>query len=200
MNTHALGLIEETCRTFAEEGLYRIDGIAVPGLPNQKFGIKDIADYLIHRDTPITCRDSIWRVLIERARGTDQNWNIIAIRLAIPGIRRAISRAHAIFPSYGLGDLETEAICVFTEALDAIEVGQPNLCSKLCQRVFSSLRTLLRDELRDIKTATRIEFESRVPSILTDTSTWFLPKPFEKALLIDLKQQSSVLYGLTRHV
>lgn len=163
MSIHALVQIEETCQALTNHACYRIDNTAVSGLPDHGLNINEIAAYLGRRSTPAASRDAVWRYVIDQANGADQNWPLIAIRLAMPGVRRAITRAQNILPEFDRGELETEAVYAFIEALRTIQTSQTNLCSKLCQRVSSRVRTFLRDQLRDIKTATRMEFDSRTP-------------------------------------
>lgn len=163
MSMYTLAQVEETCQALVVHDRYCIDGAAVSGLPSHSLDINEAAIYLGHHSTSITTRDAIWHYIIDQASGEDRNWTLIAIQLAMPGIRRAISRAQSILPEFDRGELETEAVYAFIEALRSIQTNQTNLCSKLCQRVSSRVRTFLRDQLRDIKTATRVEFDSRIP-------------------------------------
>ncbi len=163
MSIHALAQIEEACHSLANHACYRIGSAAVSDLPDHGLNINEIATYLGRSSTSATSRDAVWRYGIDRSNGADQNWPLIAVRLAMPGIRRAITRAQHILPEFDRGELETEAVYAFIEALKATQTNQTKLCSKLCQRVSSRVRTFLRDQLRDIKTATRMEFDSRTP-------------------------------------
>jgi hypothetical protein len=164
MNTRALAQIEAAVRGLSGHHRYRIDGTTHTGLPNRPLDIDEVAAYLNHHDTPGAVRDGIWRDLIDHTMGPEEHWDLIAIHLALPGIRHAVARAHPILTTYPRADLETEAVCAFTTALKAIDPNQAKLCSRLCQRVFSALRTFLRDQLREIRTAGRMENESHPPA------------------------------------
>lgn len=163
MNTSALAQIEYTCRSLADDDRFRIDGVAYDGLPNRRLDIDELAAHLSHRDTPSVVRDALWRDLIDRTRGPDETWVLVAIRLAMPGIRRAIARARPILTTFPRAELETEAVCIFTTALRTIDITPSRPCSRLCQRVSSGLRTFLRDQLREIRIATETVFESQPP-------------------------------------
>lgn len=164
MNTLALAQIEAAVRGLSGHHRYRIDGTPHDGLPNRLVNVEEIAAHLNHRGTPETVRDGIWRDLIDRTHELDEHWTLIAIQLALPGIRRAIARAHPILSTYPRADLETEAVCAFSKALKTVDTGRKHLCSQLCQRVSSALRTFLRDQLREIRTGAQLGFESHPPA------------------------------------
>lgn len=163
MSAHALAQIEEAVRGLSGHHRYRIDGARHTGLPNRPLDVDEIAAHLNHPDTSSAARDDIWRAIIDHTTGPDERWTLIAIRLALPGIRRAVARAHPILPTYPRADLETEAVCAFTAAMETIDPRKTKLCSRLCQRVSSALRTFLRDQLREIRIAGRLENESHPP-------------------------------------
>lgn len=163
MNAYALAQIEAAVRELPGHHRYCIDGTNHTGLPNRPLDVDEVAAHLNHPDTPRSVSDGIWRDLIDHTTGPDERWTLIAIRLALPGIRRSVARAHPILTTYPRADLETEAICAFTTALKTIDPRQTKLCSRLCQRVSSTLRTFLRDQLREIRTTGRLESESHPP-------------------------------------
>lgn len=163
MNGYALIQIEAICQSLTQQSCYSLGDVTDDCRPADSRSIDAFAAYLNRRSTPRASRDAAWRRIVEHARKDDHNWTLIAIRLALPGIRRALTRAQCILPEFDRSELETEVVCRFSEAIQIIDVTQSNICSKLCQRVFSALRTFLRTELRNIRTAEQMEFESRIP-------------------------------------
>jgi hypothetical protein len=137
-------------------------------MPDRALTMMEVGGSLLDPRTPPSVRDEVWRILVTNFRGTgDEAWSIICFGIARPGLIRAVNRAHRICPEMQREDLEGEALSVFIETIGTMDIHKTNLCSRLCQEISSRVRSLARDNLRDIKTAIRIGFESRTP-----------PKPF----------------------
>jgi hypothetical protein len=162
---------------------YGIDGTEFAGMPDKALNMGEVGEILLDPMTSPSVRDGVWRILVTNFRGTeDEAWAVICFGIARPGLVRAVNRARRICPEMQLEDLESEALNIFVEMIGKMNIAKPRLCSRICQEISSRVRTLARDHLRDIKTAVRVGFESRIP-----------PRPFGH---VDLVLANAVVEGI----
>src|SRR6266700_1643377 len=86
-------------------------------LPAGPIALPRLRDLLLASSTSLSTRDAVWRELIERARADRATWVVMAVGMAIPGLRRCLRELKLAF----LGnptDLESEIAKGFLEALN----------------------------------------------------------------------------------
>src|SRR6266545_5001760 len=99
-------------------------------LPSGRIALPRLRDLLLAPSTSLPTRDAVWRELIERARADRSTWVVMAVGMAMPGLRRCLRELKLAF----LGDptdLESEIAKGFLEALNTIDVTEWALCARL---------------------------------------------------------------------
>jgi hypothetical protein len=90
-------------------------------------------------------RDSVWRVLILRARGDGPAWLVAAAGMALPGLRRQVAVLAGSFTG-AREDLESAVVEGFVTELGRVDVTRRGLCGRL---VRAGYRTGLRQVHQD---------------------------------------------------
>ena len=109
--------------------------------------IRTARDTMLSADAPARTRDAIWPLVVQHAREKKDPWEIVAVWMMIPGLRKICWRHYRHHPPLDLAELETEAVDAFLEALATADINRPELGSWLwwttyrsVQRVVSRLR------------------------------------------------------------
>jgi len=115
--------------------------------------ISELSSILLDRATSQEVRDLIWRHIVKWARDKEPYSTLIAIRLALPGIRHAAKRVKAIYPHTADSDAENEVIAGFLTGLSTVDIDEPRICSRLCGSAFSAGRTWARRQIASARAA-----------------------------------------------
>jgi hypothetical protein len=99
-------------------------------LPARPIGLGELRTLLLRPATSTRTRDAVWRELIGRARGDRSTWVVVAVGMAMPGLRRAARVLKLSFPG-DPADLEAEIVRGFLEALHTVDVADQALCARL---------------------------------------------------------------------
>ena len=99
-------------------------------LPARPIALGELRSLLLRPATSRRTRDTVWRELIDRARGDRSTWVVVAVGMAIPGLRRA-ARGLSIGFLGDAADLEAEIVRGFLEALASVDVQDTALCARL---------------------------------------------------------------------
>ncbi len=99
-------------------------------LPSGRIALPTLRDLLLAPSTSLPTRDAVWRELIYRARADRSTWVVMAVGMAMPGLRRCLRELKLVF-SGDPTDLESEIARGFLEALNTIDVTQYALCARL---------------------------------------------------------------------
>jgi hypothetical protein len=137
-------------RTFdlltAEPSPLHLDGRGFGAdLPAGPIGLGELRSLLLRPATSIATRDAVWRELITRARGDRSTWVVVAVGMAMPGLRRA-ARGLSIAFLGDLADLEAEIVRGFLEALTAVDVTDSALCARLVRAAHKAGTRLVHAE------------------------------------------------------
>jgi hypothetical protein len=97
-------------------------------------------DILLNAEAPAGTRDAIWPLVVQCAREQGDPWEIVAIWMMIPGLRKICWRCHRHEPPLTLAELETEAVHAFVEALSTADVNRPELGSWLWWATYRSVQ------------------------------------------------------------
>jgi hypothetical protein len=130
-------------------------------LPAGRIALPRLRDLLLAASTSLPTRDAVWRELIERARADRSTWVVMAVGMAMPGLRRCLRELKLAF----LGDptdLESEIAKGFLEALNTIDVTEYALCARLVRAAHKAGVRLVYAEAA-FDGARWEEFDSRAP-------------------------------------
>ena len=99
-------------------------------LPAGRILLRPLRDLLLRRQTPLTVRDAVWQELILRARADRSSWLLMALGMAMPGLRRGV-RALAVSSTGDRDDLESAVTEGFVAELYRVDVTATALCARL---------------------------------------------------------------------
>ncbi|GIF74106.1 hypothetical protein [Asanoa siamensis] len=118
-----------------------IDGAEIGhGLPARRIPLHELAAILMHPSCSYRASDTVWRLLIERARTSGPAWVVGAAGVALPGLRaaaRRLSRVHS-------GDVQAEVLTGFLAALRQVRPAGPRVVQRLCSAALVTARAALR--------------------------------------------------------
>ena len=99
-------------------------------LPGGRILLRPLRDLLLRPDTPLSVRDGVWRELIARARGDRSSWLVVALGMAMPGLRREVRGVLASFRG-DRDDLESAVAEGFVTELYRVDLAGRALCARL---------------------------------------------------------------------
>lgn len=99
-------------------------------LPAGRILLRPLRDLLLRRQTPLSVRDAVWRELIRRARADRSTWLVMALGMAMPGLRREV-RALSVSFTGDRDDLESAVAEGFVTELYRVDVTETALCARL---------------------------------------------------------------------
>ncbi len=99
-------------------------------LPCGRIPLGKLRDLLLQPSTSLPTRDAVWRELIARARADRSTWVVVAIAMAMPGLRHSVRELTVAFVGDPV-DLESEIAKGFLEALYTVDVAEYALCARL---------------------------------------------------------------------
>jgi hypothetical protein len=130
-------------------------------LPSGRIALPRLRDLLLAPSTSLPTRDAVWRELIERAREDRSTWVVLAVGMAMPGLRRCLRELKLVFGGDPT-DLESEIAKGFLEALNTIDVTEWALCARLVRAAHKAGVRLVYAEAA-FDGARWEEFDSRAP-------------------------------------
>lgn len=99
-------------------------------LPAGRILLPRLREVLLRRQTPLVVRDAVWRELIRRARADRSTWLVMALGMAMPGLRREV-RALSVKFTGDRDDLESAVAEGFVTELYRVDVARTALCARL---------------------------------------------------------------------
>lgn len=99
-------------------------------LPAGVISVRTLRGLLLAEGTSLATRDAVWRELIARARKDRSTWRLVAVWMAIPGLRRWTSVLAEAFAG-DVEDLESEIVEGFLRELDRVDVATSSLAYRL---------------------------------------------------------------------
>ncbi|MBN1171098.1 MAG: hypothetical protein JXA67_02895 [Micromonosporaceae bacterium] len=99
-------------------------------LPADRMLLRPLRDLLLARQTPLTVRDAVWRELIDRARADRSTWLVMALGMAMPGLRREV-RTLSAQRSGDREDLESALVEGFVCEVNRVDTSATALCARL---------------------------------------------------------------------
>ncbi|EXG82012.1 hypothetical protein [Cryptosporangium arvum] len=132
------------------------DGREVTDLPQGPVPLDQLRRLLLKPGTTLLTRDSVWRELVLRARRDGPTWVVVAVGIAMPGLRRAAGTTAAGWRG-DTSDLDAELLTGFVARLKTINLDAPRICGRLIDAGVRAAR-----KARDA--------ESNARAISTDTA------------------------------
>lgn len=99
-------------------------------LPPGRLLLRPLRDLLLRPQTSLATRDAVWQTLIGRARADRSTWLMMALGMAMPGLRREVRRLSQQFRG-DRDDLESAVAEGFVTELYRIDVTARALCARL---------------------------------------------------------------------
>lgn len=118
-----------------------IDGAQIGlGLPARRIPLHELASVLMHPSCSFAASDTVWRLLIDRARTGGPAWVVGAVGVALPGLRAAARRLSRTYA----GDVQAEVLAGFLAALGQVKPSGPRVVQRLCSTALVTARAALR--------------------------------------------------------
>lgn len=107
-----------------------LDCRGLPGVPQRPVLLAELRTLLLDDAAPRTVRDAVWRVLVTKAREDGPQWRLVAVGMALPGLRR-VADVFAGNWRGDVGDRDSELLAGFLERLQTIDLDRPRIAGKL---------------------------------------------------------------------
>jgi hypothetical protein len=99
-------------------------------LPDRRMLLRPLRDLLLRPHTPLWVRDAVWRELIGRARADRSSWLVVALGMAMPGLRREVRGLLVRFRG-DRDDLESAVAEGFVREMYRVDLSEKALCARL---------------------------------------------------------------------
>jgi hypothetical protein len=106
------------------------DGRGFDGLPDEILPLEQLRALLLAPRTRVEVRDAVWRELVVRARRDGAAWVVVAVGVALPGLRHVAGRLAAGWRG-DTRDLDAELLVGFVERLTTIDLEPPRVAGRL---------------------------------------------------------------------
>ncbi|MEV1321237.1 hypothetical protein AB0J14_34765 [Micromonospora arborensis] len=106
------------------------DGRGFDGLPDEILPLHRLRVLLLQPQTSVEVRDAVWRELVIRARRDGPAWVVVAVGVALPGLRHIAGLLAAGWRG-DTRDLDAELLVGFIERLATIDVEPPRVVGRL---------------------------------------------------------------------
>jgi hypothetical protein len=118
-----------------------VDGAALGhGLPARLITVPELTAILLHPATSYDARDAVWRHLLARARTGGDTWVVVAVNVAMPGLRTTVGRLARTYT----GDVAASVVAEFVAALRTADPHPPQVLARLLNTTHSQARAALR--------------------------------------------------------
>ncbi|WP_133884324.1 hypothetical protein [Glycomyces sp. NRRL B-16210] len=146
------------------QGTQNSEGNWTFSIDGTEISTEDLSRTLISKSVDQQTRDHAWRTIVNRTREQPNPWIVIAVGVALPGIYNAIRHAASYAPNFNdRTELESAAIAGFIGALNDIDIENPKVCARLCNRAYASARRCAIEISRYQRQLQSPTFESRPP-------------------------------------
>ncbi|KAB2375401.1 hypothetical protein [Actinomadura montaniterrae] len=113
---------------FRESGMVAIK-LDEPVWCGSPLDLGQVRDLLLEGHASEDFQDEVWRKIVQRARGGDEQWKLAAIWLLLPALRK-ISRHYGGWGADS-GDVASEAVTAFFEELQKVDAAQARIGASL---------------------------------------------------------------------
>ncbi len=120
-----------------------LDCRGLPGVPQRPVPLAELRMLLLDDGTPRPVRDAVWRVLVVKARQDGPTWRLIAVGMAVPGLRRVAT----LFAGNWRGevaDRDAELLAGFLDRLYTVDLDRPRVAGRLIDAAERAVKAALR--------------------------------------------------------
>ena len=139
-----------------------VDGHLIAGLPDRAIPLDELRVLILSRRFGLETTDGVWRQLIAHAREQGPAWVVGAVGVAMPGLRRIVSRLSRGHLRHA-DDIESEVLAGFLDALRGIDLEAPSVWVRLCWAAWRAGVTA-RDVTSVVELPLDVDNGSRSPS------------------------------------
>ena len=169
-----------------------VDGAALGhGLPARPIAAPELTAVLLHPATSYDARDTVWRHLVHRARTDGPTWVVVAVGVAMPGLRVTAARLARM---YG-GDVSATVVTEFLAALRTVDPGPPQVLARMLNVTQSAARAALRAATPAASGEANFAPRSANPPTLFGHPDFVLARAVQMGILTDAEAD---LIGATR--
>lgn len=98
--------------------------LEIPGCPDRGISLVDARRLLLARSTEPACRDAVWSSLISRAQANGGAWELAAVWMMTPGLRKIAGILHRRNVAVEIKEIDSEILLGFIETLHAIDPNE----------------------------------------------------------------------------
>jgi hypothetical protein len=136
-----LGYELEYTKTCTEASPALAKSGKVPHLDGRSIALHELGKALLEPTISQDARDKVWAIIVDNARRDPNSWIIIAIGLALPGLRNAVKHATVYAPHFhDRPEIESAAVAGFISAITDINTARSKICARLCNRAYVAAR------------------------------------------------------------
>ena len=118
------------------------------GLPARPIPLVELRSMLLHPATGFAAQDAALGVLVARAQRGGGGWMVGLAGVLLPGLRRTAGRLARDFPG-NTGDLDSEVLAGFVEAVDGFDPSRGRVAARLLWAAYRRGDRLRRRELAE---------------------------------------------------
>ncbi|MET7426625.1 hypothetical protein [Dactylosporangium sp. NPDC005555] len=119
-----------------------LDCRGVSGVPQRLVSLPELRMLLLDDGVPRTVRDAVWRVLVVKARCDGPLWRLVAVGMAVPGLRRVA----AVFAGNWCGDVadrDSEVLAGFLYRLGTVDLDRPRIAGRLLDAAERAVKSAM---------------------------------------------------------
>ena len=120
-----------------------LDCRGLPGVPQRPVPVAELRVLLLDDGTPRPVRDAVWRVLVMKARQDGPTWRLVAVGMAVPGLRR-VATVFAGNWRGEVGDRDAELLAGFLDRLYTVDMDRPRVAGRLIDAAERAVKAALR--------------------------------------------------------
>lgn len=109
------------------------------GLPRRPIPLTELSAILMHPSCSAEAKDVVWRRLARKARTGAEAWQVGAVGVALPGLRKAAYRLWLL----SAGDVEATLVSHFYQALLTVDLTAPDVLTRMLNLAFAKARSEL---------------------------------------------------------
>lgn len=138
-----------------------LDCRGLPGVPQRLVPLAELRMLLLDDGTPRAVRDAVWRVLVVKARQDGPTWRLVAVGMAVPGLRRVATLFAGNWRGE-VGDRDAELLAGFLDRLCTVDVDRPRVAGRLIDAAQRAVKAALRRAAERVEVCGVAQDEERV--------------------------------------
>ncbi|MEU9023348.1 hypothetical protein [Actinomadura sp. NPDC048394] len=128
-NSRSKGLLDAIEMRFRESRMATLT-LDEPREDGHRISLERIRELILDRGIAPEAQDAVWRELVTLARKGEERWQLAAIWMMLPGLRKIVGRCGGGRET-DYGEVESEAVAGFLEELHRIDARRPRIGASL---------------------------------------------------------------------